>query len=153
MPDFFETIIKVEDAHYDEESQSILIFIVVVVTSEKKILVEPKESFHYKDGKTGDFPDRLMQQRVGYWLNLRGKPRKWRLYTDVDTKEMTANTVKGIAERVGVQMGEISSIISEEDRIVGRKKEDLLKIEEKKKFQDEAIQKLRSKLKENKNET
>ena len=153
MPDFFETMIMVDDAHYDEETHVILIFITVLMTGEKKILVEPKDIFHCGGGETGEFPDRLMHQRVRHWLNLRGKRRRWRLHTDAKTEAMNANTVETIAKRVGAQMEEITNVVSNDERIMDRKKDDLVKAENKKKAQGEAIQRLREKLKEDSCET
>lgn len=144
MSDYFDTRIKIEDAYYDEEQSAILIFVVIVMTGEKKILVEPKGAFHYGEGVSGDFPDRLMHQRVSLWKRLKGKVRSWRLYTDAATQTMTSEIVEKAAHRVGVQMEEITETLSEDGRILERKKEDLIAAEEKKKSQQQAIDRLRN---------
>jgi len=146
MRDFFETRVTIEDAQYDEENQVIMIFVTVDMTGEKKILLESKAAFRYGEGASSDFPDRLMYQRVQLWKNLRNKSRNWRLYTDNETKKMTADVVQNLSNRVGVQMDELKDVVGSDERILERKKEDLVAQEEKSKAQQKVIEKLKQKV-------
>ena len=142
MEDFFETMITIDNAHYDTEEQVVLLFITLLDTGEKRILVESKNDFRFGEGGAGDFPDRYMHQHVENLKKLTGKPRKWRLYTDPQTQQATSEHIENITKRVGVQMEELTNVIGSDERIMERKKEDLGRVE-KMKTQKLALDKVR----------
>ena len=134
-----KTPIIVDDAIYDSKNKLLILFVRMKLTGEQKILVNPKSSYHWKDGQPGDFPDKEMYKTAQMY---KGKSFLWQHIVNVDTQQINATTAEQLAKNVGQQMVEITDVLSEDDRIINRKKEELEMIEEVRK-------KIRKKINEN----
>ena len=120
-----KTPIIVEDAIYDPKDQMLILIVRLKLTGEKKILINPKSAYRWKDGKPGDFPDREMYKTAKLY---KGKSFLWQHIVDVDMQQINAETAERLSKNVGEQMKEITNILSEDKHIVERKKEDFERI-------------------------
>ena len=71
-----------------------------------------------------------MYQRVELLKKLRGKTINFRMFANSKAEQYTPETEKAMMDRVGNHMTKINEIISDDDRIIERKKEELLRIED-----------------------
>ena len=126
----YDDKICIDDAIYDEKQKSIFIFVTFTSTGSKRVLVEDKANFHYGSNSPGDFPDRLMYQRVELLKKLRGKTINFRMFANSKAEQYTPETEKAMMDRVGNHMTKINEIISDDDRIIERKKEELMRVED-----------------------
>lgn len=142
MNEPFKTRILVTDAKYDLEQKSVVLFITIKMTGEKRVLVIPKDTYRYHESKMGDFPDAEMYRFADL---IKGRELTWEFSSDVDENKMTPEVMQKMVSRVGQQFQELQENFGSDESIMGRRAEDLIKID-KKKAQNEALERIKKRL-------
>lgn len=145
MEDCFTTKVRVDNSLYDGSTQTLVLYVTLVLTGEKRILHFSKNDFHIGEGNKGDFPDKEM-----YKLSelFKGKVFNWTIYSDPNIKEMTSQDVERLVKKTGEASEEITKALSSDERIIERKREEL-ENKEKEKMRKYAREQLRRKMLEN----
>ena len=106
--DTFKTQIFIENSHYDSEERTLLLFVILTLTGDKRILVISADEWPLGNGKIVPLPDNYMYK----WAEtLRGKKITWELHSDPDINQASAETAQRIAEKIGVCVDDLDNAL------------------------------------------
>jgi len=106
--DTFKTQIFIENSHYDSEERTLLLFVILTLTGDKRILVISADEWPLGNGRVVPLADNYMYK----WAEvLRGKKIMWELHSDPDIHQASAETTQRIAEKLGVCVDDLDNAL------------------------------------------